>query len=63
VLVEGIPSYYPKLGFRSATEFGLERPDPTVPEAAWMVRTLSAYDAAVRGRMVYPASYQSPPGA
>lgn len=63
VLVEGIPSYYPKLGFRSATELGLDRPDPTVPEAAWMVRTLSAYDPALRGRVVYPASYESPPSA
>ena len=63
VLVEGIPSYYPKLGFRSATELGLERPDPTIPEAAWMVRTLSAYDPARRGRVVYPAAYKSPQGA
>lgn len=27
VLVEGVPSYYPRFGFRSATELGLERPD------------------------------------
>ena len=63
VLVEGIPSYYPKLGFRSATELGLERPDATVPDSAWMVRTLSAYDPALRGHVVYPASYQSAPSA
>jgi putative acetyltransferase len=63
VLVEGIPSYYPKLGFRSATELGLERPDSTVPETAWMVRTLSGYDPALRGRVVYPASYESTPSA
>ena len=63
VLVEGIPSYYPKLGFRSAAALGLERPDPTIPDAAWMVRTLSAYDPALRGRVVYPASYEPPPSA
>ena len=61
VLVEGIPSYYPKLGFRSATQLGLERPDPTVPEAAWMVHTLSAYDPALRGRVVYPSYVPGPP--
>lgn len=63
VLVEGIPAYYPKLGFRSATAIGLERPDPTVPDAAWMVHPLSAYDPALRGRAVYPAAYEPPPSA
>ena len=62
VLVEGVPSYYPQFGFRSATELGLERPDPRIPDAAWMVRTLSAYDPALRGRVVYPSFFPGPPG-
>ena len=63
VLVEGVPSYYPRFGFRSATEQGLERPDPRIPEAAWMVRSLSAYDPALRGRVVYPSFFPGPPDA
>jgi putative acetyltransferase len=61
VLVEGVPSYYPQFGFVSATELGLERPDPKIPDAAWMVRPLSAYDPALRGRVVYPSFFPGPP--
>lgn len=61
VLVEGVPSYYPQFGFVSATELGLERPDASVPEVAWMVCPLRAYDPALRGRVVYPPSYAVPP--
>jgi putative acetyltransferase len=62
VLVEGIPSYYPRFGFRSATALGLERPDPRIPEAAWLALPLAAYDASVRGRVVYPDFFPPPPG-
>jgi putative acetyltransferase len=62
VLVEGIPSYYPQFGFVSATELGLERPDPRIPDAAWMVHPLAAYDPALRGRVVYPSFFPPPPG-
>jgi putative acetyltransferase len=62
VLVEGVPSYYPQFGFVPATALGLERPDPRIPEAAWMVHTLHAYDPALRGRVVYPSFFPPPPG-
>jgi len=62
VLVEGVPAYYPQFGFRSATELGLERPDPRIPDAAWMALPLRAYDAALRGRVVYPSFFPPPPG-
>ena len=61
VLVEGVPSYYPQFGFVSATELGLERPDPAIPDAAWMVRPLRAYDPGLRGRVVYPSFFPGPP--
>ena len=61
VLVEGVPSYYPQFGFVSATALGLERPDPRIPDAAWMVRRLRAYDPALRGRVVYPPFFPPPP--
>ena len=62
VLVEGVPSYYPQFGFVPATALGLERPDPRIPEAAWMVRPLRAYDPSLRGRVVYPSFFPPPPG-
>lgn len=61
VLCEGIPAYYPRFGFRSATALGLLRPDERIPDAAWMVAPLRAYDAALRGRVVYPPFFPGPP--
>ena len=63
VLVEGVPDYYPRFGFRSATELGLERPDSRIPDAAWMALPLRAYDSKLRGRIVYPAFFPPPPDA
>ena len=44
VLVEGIPAYYQRFGFVSATELGLERPDERIPDQAWLALPLGAYD-------------------
>ena len=63
VLVEGVPSYYPQFGFRSASELGFERPDPGIPEAAWMALPLSAYEPSVAAPVVYPDFFPPPPGA
>jgi putative acetyltransferase len=63
VLVEGVPSYYPQFGFRSAREVGFERPDPRIPELAWMALPLAAYDPSVAGRVVYPQFFPPPPNA
>ena len=61
VLVEGIPAYYPRFGFRSATALGLLRPDPRIPDAAWMAIPLRTYDPGLRGRVVYPPFFPGPP--
>jgi putative acetyltransferase len=61
VLCEGVPAYYPQFGFRSATELGFLRPDPRIPDAAWMAIPLRAYDPALRGRVVYPPFFPGPP--
>ena len=61
VLCEGVPSYYPRFGFRSATAAGLEPPEPDIPDEAWMVLFLRAYDPALRGRVVYPSFFPPPP--
>jgi len=61
VLVEGIPAYYPRFGFESAAALGLEPPEEGIPDAAWMVCPLRAYDPALRGRVVYPSFFPPPP--
>jgi putative acetyltransferase len=63
VLVEGVPAYYPRFGFRSATALGIERPDPRIPDAAWLALRLTRYDPALRGRVVYPEFFPPPPDA
>ena len=63
VIVEGIPAYYPRFGFRSASALGLERPDPKTQDVAWMVYPLSGYDPALSGRIVYPSFFPPPPRA
>jgi len=57
VLVEGIPDYYPRFGFERASAHGFEPPNPNIPDAAFMVKRLGAYDPAIRGRIVYPAAF------
>jgi len=61
VLVEGVPSYYPQFGFRSASDLGFERPDPRIPEAAWMALPLTAWDQEVAAPVVYPGFFPPPP--
>ena len=54
VVVEGDPRYYSRFGFVAASEFGLERPYETIPEAAFQAVRLPAYVEQARGRVVYP---------
>jgi len=63
ILVEGVPTYYPRFGFVSATSLGLERPDERIPDEAWMAAPLDTYDPSLRGRVVYPPFFPGPPGA
>jgi putative acetyltransferase len=63
VLVEGIPAYYPRFGFVSATGIGLERPEEQIPDEAWLALPLRAYDPDIRGRVVYPSFFPPPPNA
>ena len=57
VIVEGIPAYYPRFGFERASPLGFEPPHAGIPADAFMVKRLSHYDAAVRGRIVYPPAF------
>jgi putative acetyltransferase len=58
VLVEGDPGNYRRFGFEPAARYGIEFPLPSwaPPEAAQVLR-LRAYDARIRGRVVYPPAF------
>lgn len=57
VLVPGHPTYYPRFGFRPASEMGITPPDPEIPDEAFMAIPLRSYDPALRGRVIFPPSY------
>ena len=57
VILEGIPSYYPRFGFERASQHGLEPPSSLVPDEAFMIRRLTSYDPRIRGRVVYPSAF------
>jgi len=56
VVLLGSTGYYPRFGFRMASEYGIT---PQRPEWAehFQVRTLTAYDPAVRGEFAYPEPF------
>jgi putative acetyltransferase len=56
VLVEGDPRYYERFGFRRSDEAGIEAPANVSPRYL-MVRTLSAHDPSIGGRLVYPEAF------
>ena len=58
VILEGSPAYYSRFGFRDARTLGvtIDLPDWAPPDAG-QVYPLSAYDLAVRGRLVYPPAF------
>lgn len=60
VILEGSPTYYGRLGFRFAPDFGvtIDLPEWAPPEAA-QVYPLRRYDSRVRGRLEYPPAFAS----
>ena len=54
VFLEGIPSYYPRFGFRQGHELGFVAPSLRIPPAAFMAYRLPAYEPWMRGTLVYP---------
>jgi putative acetyltransferase len=57
VLVLGHPTYYPRFGFRRASTLGLDAPNPEWPDEAFMAVPLTAYDAALRGRVQFAPAF------
>jgi len=59
VMVEGIPTYYPRFGFERASALGFVAPHPKTPDEAFMVKRLPGYSPDLAGRIVYPAAFDA----
>ena len=57
VFLEGIPSYYPRFGFRLAGDLGFTPPSTRIPHRAFMVYQLPGYTPALRGGLVYADAF------
>ena len=53
VFLEGVPSFYPRLGFVSASAMGFTPPSTRIPDAAFMAFALPSYEPSIRGALVY----------
>lgn len=54
----GHAEYYPRFGFESAREVGLQPPVEAWPDHAWMARRLPAWDESMRGTVRYPEAFE-----
>lgn len=54
VFLEGDPAYYSRLGFVGAATLGCTRPSVRIPEPAFQVMPLAAYETSMTGAVVYP---------
>jgi putative acetyltransferase len=58
VLLLGHPEYYPRFGFRKASDIGIEPPEERLSGSeAWLALKLHAYDPSLRGRVVFPPAF------
>ncbi|MDT0542469.1 MULTISPECIES: N-acetyltransferase [Streptomyces] len=53
VFLEGDPAYYPRFGFAPGGELGFRKPSLRIPDAAFQVLKLPAYEAWMTGTLVY----------
>lgn len=51
--LEGDPRYYSRLGFAAAEPLGFRKPSLRIPDAAFQVATLPAYEPWMTGTLVY----------
>lgn len=57
VFLEGSPLYYTPFGFRRASRLGFEAPSVRIPDAAFLVATLPAWQEWMVGRLVYADAF------
>lgn len=53
VFLEGDPGYYSRLGFAAGAERGFRKPSLRIPDAAFQVMRLPAYEPWMTGTLVY----------
>lgn len=54
VFLEGSPVYYSRLGFEHASHVGFRAPSLRIPDAAFQVMRLGAWEGWMTGTLVYP---------
>ncbi|MBI1352597.1 MAG: GNAT family N-acetyltransferase [Actinomycetales bacterium] len=57
ILLEGDPGYYGRLGWRSASEFGITPPSDRIPVAACQGVALTSYEPWMRGQLIYADTF------
>jgi len=57
VFLEGPPFYYSRLGFRPGAELDFRKPSLRIPDAAFQVFALPAYEPWMTGTLVYSAPF------
>lgn len=53
VFLEGSPTYYSRLGFEPGADHGFRKPSLRIPDAAFQVMRLPAYEPWMTGTLVY----------
>ncbi|GIF63582.1 N-acetyltransferase [Asanoa ishikariensis] len=57
VFLEGDPAYYSRAGFTPAVDHGFRKPSLRIPDAAFQVLKLSAYEPWMTGTFVYSSAF------
>jgi len=57
VFLEGSPAYYARFGFEPGAARGFRKPSLRIPDAAFQVRRLSAWEAWMTGTLVYAHTF------
>jgi putative acetyltransferase len=57
VFLEGHPSYYPRLGFHRAGDYGFIAPSVRIPADAFMMFPLPNFDLRLSGQLVCPDAF------
>jgi len=53
VFLEGNPAFYSRVGFKAGADLGFRKPSLRIPEAAFQVYPLAAYEDWMTGTLVY----------
>ena len=57
VFLEGSPVYYSRFGFVAGAEMGFRKPSLRIPDAAFQVKPLHAYEPWMTGTLVYSQTF------